>query len=64
MALKGDWRAYHQAQLFNLKGVLVQTLPLDGGRSPQFSVADWAEGAYLLRLQRPDGTSTTLKFSL
>ena len=64
MALKGDWRAYHQAQLFNLKGILVQTLPLDGGRSPQFSVADWAEGAYLLRLQRPDGTSTTLKFSL
>ena len=63
MVVKGDLRDYQQAQLLNMSGALIQTLSVTAGHSLRFSVADLVEGAYLLRLQRPDGTGTTLKFS-
>ncbi len=62
VVVKGDLTPYHQAQLVNLGGVVLQSLPLSGSNNLRFSVADLAEGTYLLHLQQTDGTSTTLKF--
>ena len=62
VVVKGDLTPYHQAQLVNLGGVVLQSLSLSGSNNLRFSVADLAEGTYLLHLQQTDGTSTTLKF--
>ena len=60
--VKGNLEAYHQAEILNLQGMVLQQLPLIAAQQLRFSTADLDKGTYLLQLQRTDGTHTTLKF--
>lgn len=62
VVVKGNLEAYHQAEILNLQGMVLQQLPLTAAQQLRFSTADLDKGTYLLQLQRADGTHTTLKF--
>lgn len=60
--VKGNLEAYHQAEILNLQGMVLQQQPIFVAQQLRFSTADLDKGTYLLQLQRADGTHTTLKF--
>ena len=62
VVVKGNLAPYHQAEILNLQGMVLQQLPLTAAQQLRFSTADLDKGTYLLQLQQTDGTSTTLKF--
>ena len=62
VVVKGNLEAYHQAEILNLQGMVLQQLSLTAAQQLRFSTADLDKGTYLLQLQRTDGTHTTLKF--
>ncbi len=62
VVVKGNLEAYHQAEILNLQGMVLQQQPISAAQQLRFSTADLDKGTYLLQLQRTDGTHTTLKF--
>lgn len=62
VVVKGNLEAYHQAEILNLQGMVLQQQPISSAQQLRFSTADLDKGTYLLQLQRTDGTHTTLKF--
>lgn len=62
LALTGNLSVFHTAQVLTLSGQTLWHTPINVRDALRFSTAQLAKGAYLLRLLRHDGTSSTLKW--